>query len=73
MYTQIRFDLASGKLSHLPRQRRLHPNPEGVVHHIVGIGQVAADTVVGTDHVGLASQVARKQQAGADLLLIQVG
>ena len=51
----------------------MNADPEGVVHHVIGVGQVATDPIVDTDHVGLAGQVAGKQQTGADLVLVQVG
>ena len=72
--SQLKTLQSSGReLQHLFSQRRLHADPEGVVHHVVGIGQVTADTEVGPDHIRLARQVAGKQQAGADFMLIQVG
>jgi len=37
------------------------------------MGQVAADTVIGTGHVGLAGQISGKQEARSDLVLVQVG
>jgi hypothetical protein len=73
IHAEISLDLAGGKFHHLFGERGLYANPEGVVHHVIRIDQVAADAVVGADHVGLASQVAGKQQAGADLVLVQVG
>ena len=50
----------------------MHPNPEGVVHHVVGVGQVTADTVVGPNHIGLTCQIAGEQQTGAGPVLVQV-
>ena len=61
------------KLHHLIGKRGLNADPEGVVHHIVGVGKVAADTLVCSDHVGLARKVSGKQQAGANLVLVQIG
>ena len=57
---QVRFNLVRHELQHYWRQRGLNPNPESVVHHVVGVGQVAADTVVGPSHVRLACEVAGK-------------
>lgn len=73
VHAEISLDLVRCKFQHLRRQRRLNANPECVVHHVVGVGKVTADAVVGADHVRLARQVAGKQQAGADLVLVQVG
>jgi len=39
----------------------LNTYPEGVVHYVVGVGQVAADAVVGTLHVWLSGEVAGKE------------
>jgi len=50
VHTQITFNLLRRKFQHLPCQRRLYADPEGVVHHVVGVGQVAADAVVGPCH-----------------------
>jgi len=61
IHTKITFDFIGHKLQHLFRQRWLHPNPEGVIHHIVGVGQVAADAVVGSLHVWLSGEVAGKE------------
>ncbi len=60
VYAQVIFNFAGRKFQHLSCQGRLHPNPEGVVHHVVGVRQVAADTIIGTDHIGLAGQIAGK-------------
>ena len=60
-HTQITLNLAGRKLQHLLGQRRLHPNPEGFVHHIIGVAQIPADAVVGTLHIWLTGQVTGKQ------------
>ena len=60
-YTQITFDFARCELQHLFCQRWLHPNPEGVVHYVVGVGQVATDTVVGALQIWLSGEVAGKE------------
>ena len=61
IHAEVAFNFAGCKLQHLERQSRLHANPESVVHHIVGIGQVAADAVMGALHVRLAGQITCKQ------------
>ena len=48
IHAEIALDLAGRELQHRPGQRRLHPYPEGVVHHIVGMGQITADPIVGS-------------------------
>lgn len=68
--TKIAFDSGCCKLKHLPRKRRLNPNPEGVVHDFIGISQITADAVASANHVGLAGQVASKQQASANFVLV---
>ncbi len=61
IHTQIPLDFTCCKLQHLFSQRWLNAYPEGVVHHVVGIGQVATDTVVGAFHIWLSGQVPGKQ------------
>jgi hypothetical protein len=51
-------------------QARIDPNPESAVHHDVGIGDRADHAVIAAFHVGLAEQVAGKQQPGADLAVV---
>ena len=63
IHAEIGLDLLCSELQHLTRQCRLHADPEGVVHHVVCIGQFTTDAVVGPSHVGLTCQVARKEQA----------
>ena len=72
IHAKISFDLLCCKLQHLGSQRRLHADPESVVHHIIRIGQIAANSVVGTDHVGLTGQVAGEEQSGTYFVLVQV-
>ena len=61
IHTQITLNFTGCELKHLFSQRWLNAYPEGVVHHVVGVGQVAADTVVGALHVWLSGEVAGKQ------------
>ena len=72
-HAEVALNLAGGELHHFFREGGLHPDPEGVVHYVVSVGQVATDPVLGALHVGLAGQVAGKQQTCSDLVLIQVG
>ena len=46
IHAEISLDLACCKFHHLFGERGLHTDPERVVHHIVGVGQIAADAVV---------------------------
>ena len=59
-------------IQHVHREGWLQPYPEGLVHHEVGIDQIAADSVSPALHVRLTGEVTGEQQAGADLVLIQV-
>ena len=61
IHTQITLNLTDHKIKHLLCQRWLDTNPEGVVHHVVGVGQVANDTVVGAFHIWLSGEVAGKE------------
>ena len=45
IHTEITLNLVSRKLQHLFRQRWLNAYPEGVVHYVVGVGQVAGKIV----------------------------
>ena len=67
---QVRFNLVRHELQHYWRQRGLNPNPESVVHHVVGISKIAADAVVSPNHVWLASEVSCKKQASSYLVLV---
>ena len=55
------------------RERGLHADPEGVVHHVVGVGQVAADAVLGSCAYRAGASGCRRTVAGADLVLVEVG
>lgn len=68
--TKITFDLHRRKLEHIESKRWLYPNPKCVLHDIVGIAQVTADTIVCAGHIGLPGQVACKQQTGANFVLV---
>src|SRR4051812_45513939 len=46
----------------LRAQARPDAEPEGLVHHDVGVGQLAAHAEVAADHVRLAREVAGEQQ-----------
>ncbi len=50
----------------------MHADPEGLVHDAVGLGERAADAVGQALHVGLAREVAGKQQPRANFLLLEV-
>ncbi|KAG1253004.1 hypothetical protein G6F65_017667 [Rhizopus arrhizus] len=65
-------DPAGGVVQHFRRQCRLHANPERVLHDDLGVGQLTRDAVVLAHHRGLTRQVAGKQQARADLVLVQI-
>ena len=72
IYPEISLDLARCKFQHLLSERWLNTNPKGTIHHLIRIGQITADTIVGTDHVGLAGQVPRKQQSGSNFVLVEI-
>ena len=65
------FDPSRRILQHHFREGGLYADPEGVVHDDVGLGQVAADAVVLALHVGLAGEVAGKEQSGADFVFVE--
>ena len=67
----IAHDAACRILQHVLRQGRLYADPEGVVHDEADLGQIAADAVVDALHVGLAGEVAGKEQARADFVLVE--
>ena len=67
---QVRFNLVRHEVQHCWRQRRLYPDPESVVHNVVRILKVAADSVVSPNHVWLASEVSCKKQASSHLVLV---
>ena len=52
-------------------EARIDADPEGVVHHEVGSGEVADPPVLGVAVGGLAHQVAGEEQPGGDLALVQ--
>ena len=43
------------------------------MHDAIGIGQLVRYAIVAADYVRLARQIARKQQTGTDLVLIEEG
>lgn len=53
-------------------QTRERAKPEGLGHHHISVGQVAADPKVAARHVGLLGQVACKQQTRRNLVLVKV-
>lgn len=53
-------------------QARIKANPEGVRRYEIGIGQIAHHAVRTALHIGLAEQVAAKQQPGADAVLVEM-
>jgi len=53
-------------------QGRINADPEGVIHHTVGIHQVIRNPIIAADHIRLTCQIAGEQQTGTHLLLIQI-
>lgn len=56
----------------LDLQARKYSEPKCLVHHDIGIGEVATDPEVLADHVGLSRQVAGEKEACPDLVLVEV-
>lgn len=57
-------------LQHVFREGGLDADPEGVIHDVIGLGQVAADALVLVLHVGLTAEVASEEQTGADFFMV---
>ena len=59
------------EVQHLPCQSRIHADPEHVVHHEIGVGQIPDHAVFATFVGGLPQQIPAKQQSRSDLLCLQ--
>ena len=42
IHAEVRFDLADDEIEHLAAQTRVYADPEGVVHHGVGVGHCSS-------------------------------
>ena len=72
IHPKERFEFLYHEAQHLFIQSRIHTDPEGAVHNGVGVNEFATDTIRPALKIGLACEVASKQQARADLVLIKV-
>jgi len=72
IHAKIRLDFFCRELQHFLGQSRLDAYPESVVHHIIGVAQIAANSVIGVDHVRLTGQVTGEEQSSSYFVLIQV-
>ena len=64
-------DRRDHEVHHRPREAGVYADPECLIHHAVGVGEVADDADVGAAVGRLAQQVAAEEQARADLAGVQ--